>query len=179
MTQKGGIWRFSGVLRVLAIAMAMIYGFYYFLIWGLALAGEFEAAYDFIDLESEISLELWQIICGFLFSGVAIGAMVVIALAASRFLKVSKQDGFFIEAASKACRLMGFGLIGFWAGMLLTENFLPWIMTRNFPIAEQEEIEWFLLDLNYIALLVGVVFMLMSRAMDEARVIDADNKQFI
>ncbi len=179
MSQKGGIWRFSGVLRGFALALALIYGLFYLLTWGAALVGETEMAFDFVDIDSTAPLALWQIIGGIICTGIAIGAVIMICLAASHFLSMTKRDGFFIVGAAKACRRMGQGLIAFWLGMLLTENLLPWIMTQGLAAQAQEEIDLFLLDTNFIALLVGVVLLLMAEAMDQARVIDQDNKQII
>ncbi len=179
MSQKGGIWRFSGVLRGLAIFLAILCGVLYLYTWGAALAGDTELAFDFADVYSTAPLDAWQIIGGIICSGIAIAAVIMICLAAARFLSVTKRDGFFIVGAAKACRRMGQGLIVFWVGMVLVENFMPWIMTRNFAVDERIEIEWFLLDLSFIFLLLGVVLLLMAGAMDQARVIDQDNKQII
>lgn len=179
MSQTGGIWRFAAVLRVLVLMLVVIYGLFFLIIWGLALAGETEGAFDFIDIDSDTSLAAWQIMGGIFCSGVEIIAMAMIAWSASQFIVMTRSRGFFIKEVPKTCRTMGYGLITFWAGMLLTENFLPWIMTRGLPKGQQEDIIWFLLDANLIALMVGIVLLLMAQAIDEARVIDNDNKQFI
>lgn len=179
MQNKPKIWRFAGPLRFLVLAMVSIYSLYFCMIWALAWLGETEAAFDFVDVASTAPLKHWQIIGGMICSGVAFGAMGVIAFAANRFLKLTKRDGFFINDAAKACRHMGYGLILFWVGLILWENFMPWIITHNLPEEQQEEIIWFLLDPNIIALLVGFILILMAQAIDEARAIDEDNKQII
>ncbi|MGB0908188.1 MAG: hypothetical protein ACPGVT_11900 [Maricaulaceae bacterium] len=159
--------------------MAALYVVMFLLAWGLALLGATELVFDIADIESEAPLAMWQLLSSAICTGVMIGAVAMIAWAANRFLKVTYRNGFFIEGAAKACLRMGQGLTLFWLGLLLTESFMPWILTYNFPPAEKAGIEWFVLDAGFIALLAGVVLILMAQAMDEARAIDADNKQII
>lgn len=179
MPRKTGIWRFSGPLRVLAILMAVIYGAYYLYVWSFALAGDTEDAFDFIDVISTEPLTLIQIAGGMVFSGIAIGAMVLIAIIANRLLKSTYRDGFFKSGVSKTLKQLGYALVLFWLGMILAENFMPWLLTKNLTPELREEIQWFLLDANLVALLVGFVLILVSGAMDEARAIDEDYKQII
>lgn len=179
MRKKTGIWRFSGPLRILVILMAVIYSAYYLVVWGLALAGDTESAFDFVDVISTEPLNFIQIIGGIIFSGIAIGSMVVIAIIANRLLRSTYRDGFFEAGVAKNLKQLGYALALFWLGMILAENFMPWLLTKNLDVELREEIEWFLLDPNLIALLVGFVLIVLSGAMDEARMIDQDNKQII
>lgn len=179
MTKKTGIWRFAGPLRITALVTAAIYGAFYALIWALAWFGETEAAFDFVDVISEEPLTPLQIIGGMICTGLAFGAMVMIAITANKFLKTAYREGFFEAGVARTLKQLGYGLILFYVGLMLSENLMPWFLTKNLAPELQEEIEWFLLDPNLVALLVGFVLLLLSGAMEEARAIDEDNKQFI
>ncbi len=179
MTKKTGIWRFAGPLRIAALLTAGIYSLYYTYIWTFAWLGDTEDAYDFIDVISTDPLAPFQIIGGMFLSGTAIGAMVVIAYTSNKFLKGAYRDGFFDEVVTKTIKHIGYGLLLMWFGFTTTENIMPWLLTLRLEPELQEPLEWFPLDANIIFMIVGFVLILLSGAMDEAREIDADNKQFI
>ena len=67
----------------------------------------------------------------------------------------------------------------YWLGLISIDNFMPGILIYNFPLGEQIEIFWWDFVDHYVLLLVGVILLLMAQAMQEARDIDSDNKQFI
>lgn len=179
MVKKTGIWRFAGPLRITALLTAIIYGLLYAVIWSLAWLGETEIVYDLVDVASQEPLTALQVIGGMICTGLAFGAMVLIAIAANKFLKTAYRNGFFEAGVARTLKHLGYGLVLFYIGLMLSENFMPWLLTKNLNTELREEIEWFLLDPNLVALLVGFVLLLLSGAMDEAREIDADNKQII
>lgn len=178
MSQKSGIWRFSDVLRGFALIMASLYLFVGVVMWAAVFFGETEHVFTFIDINSAAQLEPWQIILGIAFTSVLIGAYIVICLAANQFLKASKREGFFIEEVITACRKFAYGLMLYWLGLVLKENFMPGVMTFNFPEDARRVIHW-IPTAHYVVLLAGVILLLMSQAMVEAREIDSDNKQII
>ena len=179
MKKRTGIWRFSVPLRVTALITALFYGPLFVVIWVMAWTGHTEAAFDFVDVTSSAPLTALQKVGGMFCSGMAVGALVLISITSNNFLKTTHKDGFFEASVSRTLKHLGYGLIMFYAGLMLWENFMPWLMTKNLAPDLQEEINWILLDLNIVALLVGVVLLLLSGAIDEAREIDADNKQII
>ena len=179
MDKRTIMWRFSGPLRVLVTLTAVIYVAFYVTIWAFALLGKTELAYDFVDVVSTEPLSLTQIIFGMIFSGIAIGSMVLIAVIANSLLKFTRQYGFFKVSVAKNLNQLGYALILFWLGMMLTDNVMPWLLTKNLALELREEIEWIPLDANIIALLVGFVLILLSETINEARLIDEDNKQII
>jgi len=179
MAKKTGIWRFAGPLRIAALLTAVIYGLIYIYIWTLAWLGDTEDAFDIIDIVSTDPLTPIQIIGSMIFSGMAIGSIIMIALTANRFLKGAFRDGFFDASVARTLKHLGYGLLLFWLGFILSENVMPWLLTLNLESEFQETIEWFPLDANIVAMIVGFVLILLSGAMDEAREIDADNKQII
>lgn len=176
--KKGGIWRFSGILRGFALILAPLYILAGVMGWGAVAFGETGPAFLFAEIESNAPLEPWQAVLGAAFTAVLISAYIVICLAANQFLKASKCEGFFIAEVITACRKLGFGLMLYWVGLLLKENILPGVLTFNFPGDGQREIIWYP-TAHYVLLLVGVILLLMAQAMQEAREIDSDNKQFI
>lgn len=178
MSQKSRIWRFSGVLRGVALIMASLYLLVGAVMWGAVFFGNTEHVFTFIDMNSRAALEPWQIILGIAFTSVLIGAYVVICLAANQFLKASKREGFFIEEVIAACRKLAFGLMLYWFGLILKENIMPGVLTFNFAADAQREIIWYP-TAHYVVLLVGLILLLMAQAMVEAREIDSDNKQII
>lgn len=178
MVQKSKIWRFSGVLRVFALVMASLYLFVGVMMWAAVFLGKTEHVFTFIDIKSTAPLEPWQIILGIAFTSVLIGAYIVICLAANQFLKASKRQGFFIQEVITACRKLGYGLLLYWFGLVLKENFMPGVLTFNFPEDSRRVLYW-IPTAHYVVLLAGVILLLMSQAMQEAREIDSDNKQII
>jgi len=179
MTQKNGIWRFSGALRVFALVLAFLYGLLGILTGIFAVFGDTEGIFYFVDINSTAPLELWQIILGIVFMSVHIGAFIFLSLTANQFLKAAERDGFFIKEVITACRKLGYGLILYWFGLILIENYMPGILTYNFPEDEKWEIFWWDFVDHYVLILMGVILLLMAQAMQEARNIETDNKQFI
>jgi len=178
MAQKSRIWRFSGALRVIALVLAALYAFTFIITWIGVFIGDTELIFFYIDIDSTASLEPWQISLGILFMAVHTGTFIFICLAANKFLKASKREGFFIEETITACRKLAYGLMAYWIGLLLIENYLPPVLTSNFPKDERIELIWFTID-YYGILLVGFILVLIAQALDDARKIDSDNKQFI
>ena len=179
MVQRSKIWRFSGLLRWVALVMATLYGVVHIMSWVIVYFEGTGIIFEYyVDRKSSAPLEPWQIIWGIVFSSVLTGAYIYICLAANQFLKTSRHAGFFVEEVITACRKLGYGLMLYWLGLILIENFMPGVMTFNFPEDERVAIEWVPLD-HYVILLVGVILLLMAQAMEEAREIDSDNKQFI
>lgn len=181
MVQKGRIWRFSSVLRGVALVLATVYALSTILVlWVayLAFTGNTELFFFFIDQNSTAPLEPWQIILTVLIAFYHISTFIFLCLAANQFLKASKSAGFFIEEVIRACRKIGYGLMFYWLGLNLYENYIPGILTHNFPADEQLGILWTPID-HYVILLVGVILLLIAQAIQEAREIDSDNKQFI
>ena len=179
MTQKSKIWRFSGAFRIFALVLAFLYGSYGVSTCIFAFFGDTELVFYFVDINSTAPLDPWQIALGLVFMSVHIGAFIYLCLAANQFLKASKHEGFFIEEVITGCRKLGYGLMLYWLGLILIENFMPGILTYNFPLGEQIEIFWWDFVDHYVLLIVGVILLLMAQAMQEARDIDSDNKQFI
>ena len=179
MTQKSKIWRFSGAFRIFALVLAFLYGSYGVSTCIFAFFGDTELVFYFVDINSTAPLDPWQIALGLVFMSVHIGAFIYLCLAANQFLKASKHEGFFIEEVITGCRKLGYGLMLYWLGLILIENFMPGILTYNFPLGEQIEIFWWDFVDHYVLLLVGVILLLMAQAMQEARDIDSDNKHFI
>jgi hypothetical protein len=179
MMKKTGIWRFAGPLRITAILLAALYGVLFLIIWGVALVGSTELVFDMIDLERDDPLEWWQFLGGFICSGIAILAIILIAITVNRLLKRTKKDGFFEAGVAETLRRLGWAMILFWLGLYLVDSIMPWLLTLKLEPAARIELDWFPLDDGVIALLVGFVLLLVSQAMHEAREIDADNKQII
>lgn len=179
MKIRTGIWRFSGPLRFIMLFTAFAYGCLYLVIWGMAWAGNTEIVYGLTGAVSEEPLTKLQIIGGMICMGAFVGAFILIALTTNIFLKKAYREGFFQTGISRALRHLGYSMVLFYLGLTLTEKFLPWLITKNLGPEQQNPIEWFFLDPTLVALLVGLVLLLLSGAMDEACDIDAENKQII
>lgn len=179
MSNRDGIWRFAGPLRWLTIIMVGIYSLLFTLSLVGALFGFTEPIFGWIDIVSTEPLALWQIAFGAMCLSVVCLAMIVIAIASNRLLKQSYRFGFLQEGTSQGLKQLGWGLILLWLGFILAENFMPWALTVNLPEDQQKDIIWFILDPNLIAMLVGFVLLLLSDVVEEAREIDAENKQII
>lgn len=178
MTQKSGIWRFSGVLRAIALVMAVLYALYFLLIVYLVLSGDTESIFYHVRVISTDPLKPWQLILGLAFLFVETVAFISICMASNQFLKTSKNEGFFVEPVITACRKLGHGLMLYWVGLVLTHNYMAGVLTINFTEDKRVPIEWDPLDFIVI-LIVGFILFLIARAMKEARDIDSDNKQII
>ncbi len=166
-------------MRIIIIASAILHMIFYITVWGFAFTGDTELVFDFVDINSKAVLTPLQITGGVLCSGVVIIAMCVVAFASNRILKRTYQGGFIQDGVAEDLRVIGYGMIMFWIGLILAEDVMPWILTWYFEPTGKQELEWFPLDPNIIALTVGFLLILVSSAIDDARKIDAENKQFI
>lgn len=168
-----------GPVRYLVILSALIHALFYFTVWIFAFKGNTELVFDFVDIDSTALLTPLQIIGGVICSGVVIAAMCVVAIGANRLLKRTYKNGFIQDGVSSDLKLIGYGMIMFWLGLILAEDVMPWILTWYFETGAREELEWFPLDPNIIALTVGFLLILVASAIEDARIIEAENKQFI
>lgn len=176
---RSGLWRFAGLLRLTTLAMAFVYSASFAAIWVAAIMGNTMPAFDLMDIENDAPLSAWQIAYGCATSALVCGAMIIIALAANRFLKTSYRKGFFDATIAQTLRRIGYGLGLFYLGVVLIDNSLSWMLTYNLPADQREPIDWVIFDPNLIALLAAFILILLSDAITQARNIQADNAQFI
>lgn len=168
-----------GPMRFLVIISAAIHALFYCVVWGYAFSGNTKLVFDFIDIDSTAVLTPLQFFGGVISSGVVIIAMCVVAMGANRLLKCTYKNGFFQDGVSRDLKIIGYGMILFWLGLILADDVMPWILTWYLEAGDRKEIEWFPLDPNIIALFVGFILILVSSAIEDARMIEAENKQFI
>jgi len=177
--KRTGIWKFAIPMRIVGFLLGALYLLYYIIIWGTALTGNTELAFDLFDIVSTAPLSPVQIAGGMFCTGVMIGAVVLIVFILNRLLKMTYNEGFFQEGVAETIRKLGWALILFWLGLFLSDSILPWLLTKNLPSDLHIEAEWIPLDDSLIALFVGFVLLLVADAMVQARAIDEDNKQII
>ncbi len=180
--KRTGIWRFSGPLRITALITAAFYSLVYVIMWASAWLGHTAMVFDYaevdVDLVVNAPLTPLQLIGGMFSTGLFIGSMLLIALTANRFLRIAYREGFFEAGVARTLKHLGRGLVLFYLGLFL-DNFSPWLITKNLPPELQKEFNLMVLDPTLVALIAGFVLLLLSTAMNEAREIDTDNKQFI
>lgn len=179
MNMKSNLWRLSLPIRILMGLCAGLYLLFYILAWGLAFTGDTSLIFDLYDIEGSYPLTGLQIMAGMIMIGLTVLGIILVFLAANRFLKLIHRRGFFGDGIAHALYRLGQSMIVFWVGMILGEDFLPPILTANLPSDLRQEFEWIPFDVNIIIVLMGFVLILTADALRQAREIDQDNKQFI
>lgn len=192
MKERSKVWKLAGPLRFLIVTMVGLYCCFFVFVWGAAFFGHTHGVFELVNvdtnslscepiatIENHPSLKFWQMSFGILCAFIAIIAMVTMAVAANKLLKQLYKYGFFKSGIAKGLKQLGFGLILFWVALLLNENFLPWALTANLNEDHRREMILFIIDPNLFALLAGFLFILLSDAIDQARQMDAENKQII
>ncbi len=179
MVKKDGFWKLSLPLRILLGLCALLYSGFFLVAWAMALMGDTSLVFDIVDIYEAHPLTPLQIVLGMICFAVVVVSVIMIFLAANDLLVRMRRDGFFAKGIARGVKRLGYGVILFWVGMILVEEFYGWILTWNLPEDDRIPFEWIPFDMTIIFLLIGVVLLLMSQALREAREIDQENKQII
>lgn len=147
-------------------------------ILGAGLLGENEAFFDFLDLPLDTPPAAGWVIALLVLSEGA--TMAVLGLVFWRFHKVlgcATRNDF----AGLAChmRQAGVALIAFWVGFQITTRVMPVLMLLHQPDLMWEEFDPFLIDLDLIFLVLGIVFLALARSLARAAEIDDENRHFL
>jgi len=181
MTQIEGIWRVATPLRWIANLTLVAYGIYLACVIMGPYFGEAELAYTFVRLENLGPVALWKLLiidlcCVALFYGVYKAVR-----AANRFISLTQKNGFLIDGVALMCEGMGIGLLIYWLAATVRRNFIPYLLDPDRGIMEEGAfLPLGLLNAHmFLILMIGIVLLLVSRAMETARIVAHENKQFI
>jgi len=181
MLHTDRLWRFATPLRWVANLTLVAYGIYLTCILLGPYFGEPELAYKFVRLEDLGPVTLWKLFiidlcCAALFYGVY-----KTIRSANRFVKATQKEGFFIEGVARMCQEMGAGLLIYWIAATVRMNFIPYLLDPERGIMEDGAfLPLGLINAHtFLVLLIGIVLLLVSRAMEAARMVVHENKQFI
>ena len=137
-----------------------------------------EALFDFLDLPLDLPpAPTWVVVLLVLSSLVTMGTLALVFWRFHRVLGCARLNDF----AGLACHLKGAGkaLVAFWAAFQIIERVMPVLMLLDHPELMWEEFDPFLIDLDLIFLVLGIVFLALARSLARAAEIDDENRHFL
>lgn len=137
-----------------------------------------EALFDFLDLPLDLPPPANWVVTLLVLSGiVTIGCLGLVFWRLHRVLGCAQRNDF----AGLACHLKGVGtaLVAFWAAFQVIDRVMPVLMLLDHPELMWEEFDPFLIDLDLIFLVLGIVFWALARSLLRAAEIDDENRHFL
>ena len=137
-----------------------------------------EALFDFMDLPLDLPPPAtWVVVLLVLSSVVTFGCLGLVFWRFHRVLGFARLNDF----EGLACHLKGAGtaLVAFWAAFQITDRVMPVLMLLDHPELMWEEFDPFLIDLDLIFLVLGIVFWALARSLARAAEIDDENRHFL
>lgn len=169
------------LFRLLRVLMLLALGIWVLVItiaWGMAYIEQYPVLEDLFDVENPpTQLTLLQIILGYLIS---LSVFVPIAMgfhSVARFLKWYERGAVFHEAASKAVKRLGYALIFVWLLLMVSDTLIELVVF--YPDRLDEVSLPFPFDLEVLILMVGILLILLSKALIVANHIKQENDQII
>ncbi|WP_421703951.1 hypothetical protein [Aliiroseovarius sp.] len=145
---------------------------------GVGVFVDSEALFDFLDLPLDLPpAPTWVVVLLVLSSLVTMATLGLVFWRFHRVLGCARLNDF----GGLACHLKGAGtaLVAFWAAFQVTDRVMPVLMLLDHPDLMWEEFDPFLIDLDLIFLVLGIVFWALARSLARAAEIDDENRHFL
>ena len=137
-----------------------------------------EALFDLVDLPLDTPPAPGWVVALLVLS--CILAMVTLGAVFWRFHKVlGCAVGNDFAGLARHLKQAGTALVAFWAAFQLVDRVMPVLMLLHQPDQMWEEVDLFLIDLDLIFLVLGVVFWALARSLARAAEIDDENRHFL
>lgn len=182
MNQKAFIqnrWLYR-VLRILAGVMTSLVGLVIILTAATALAGDTELLIDMIDIESEApKLNMATQVAMVFISGFAIITFWLLFRSINQFLKHAERGELFLDSAANALSRMGSSMILLYIVFLCFDVLLPMLIEPEAIVENSIDFLIYLIDLNVLTLLIGIVLIALAGALREGREIQDELRQIV
>ncbi|MEP2990600.1 MAG: hypothetical protein ABJN65_15170 [Parasphingorhabdus sp.] len=182
MNQKAYIqnrWLYRG-LRILAGMMTSLIGLVMILTAVTALTGDTELLMDMVDIESDDpKLSLAAQIAIVVTCSFALLTFLLLFRSINRFLAHAEKGELFLDSAANALSRMGVSMILLYAVFLSFDVLLPMLIEPESIMENSLDFFIYLIDLNALGLLIGIVLMALAGALREGRELQDELKQIV
>lgn len=182
MNQKAFIqnrWLYR-VLRILAAVMTSLVGLLLIYSTVTALCGDTAVLVDMLDMESSNpGLNMVSQVALVVVSIFAIVTFWLLFRSINKFLKHAELGELFLESAAVALSRMGSSMILLYGVFISFEVFLPMLIEPGTIVENSLNFLMYLVDLNVLTLLIGIVLMALAGALREGREIQDELRQIV
>ncbi len=182
MNQKALIqnrWLYR-VLRILAGVMTSLVGLIIILTAASALMGDTEMLIDMIDIESEAPKLSMAAQAAIIFtSGFALITFWLLFRSINKFLEHAEKGELFLDSTANALSRMGGSMILLYIVFLCFDVLLPMLIEPKAIIENSINFFIYLIDLNVLTLLIGIVLIALAGALRDGREIQEELRQIV
>ncbi|GAB5482464.1 MAG: hypothetical protein Pars92KO_22210 [Parasphingorhabdus sp.] len=168
------------LLRVVAGVMTSLVGLFIILTALTALAGDMELLTDMIEIESDDpNLGLAAQIALVVTSGLAVLTFLLLFRSINRFLAHAEKGELFLDSAANALSRMGISMILLYVVFLGFDVLLPMLIEPDSILENSVDFLVYLIDLNALGLLIGIVLLALAGALREGRELQDELRQIV
>lgn len=168
------------LLRVVAGVMTSLVGLFIILTAVTALAGDMELLTDMIEIESDDpKLGLAAQIALVVTSGLAVLTFLLLFRSINRFLAHAEKGELFLDSAANALSRMGISMILLYVVFLGFDVLLPMLIEPDSILENSVDFLVYLIDLNALGLLIGIVLLALAGALREGRQLQDELRQIV
>ena len=182
MNQKASIqnrWLYR-LLRIVAGLMTSLVGLVIILTAVTALTGDMELLTDMVEIESDDpKLGLVAQIALVATCSLAVFTFLLLFRSINRFLAHAEKGELFLDSAANALSRMGVSMILLYVVFLGFDILLPMLIEPESIIENSIDFFVYLIDLNALGLLIGIVLMALAGALREGRELQDELRQIV
>jgi hypothetical protein len=182
MNQKAYIqnrWLYRA-LRIIAGLMTSLVGLVIILTAVTALTGDMELLTDMVEIESDDpKLGLVAQIALVATCSLAVFTFLLLFRSINRFLAHAEKGELFLDSAANALSRMGVSMILLYVVFLGFDILLPMLIEPESIIENSIDFFVYLIDLNALGLLIGIVLMALAGALREGRELQDELRQIV
>ncbi|QTD55742.1 hypothetical protein [Parasphingorhabdus cellanae] len=182
MNQKASIqnrWLYR-TLRIVSGVMTSLVGLTIILTAITALMGDMELLRDMVEMESDdLKLGLVSQIALVVICSLAVFTFLLLFRSINRFLAHAEKGELFLDSASNALSRMGVSMILLYVVFLGFDVLLPMLIEPESILQNSVDFFIYLIDLNALGLLIGIVLMALAGALREGRALQDELRQIV
>ncbi|WP_108810618.1 hypothetical protein [Sphingorhabdus sp. Alg231-15] len=176
-TQNRWLYR---LLRIVAGVMTSLVGLTIILTAVTALMGDMELLVDMVEMESaDPKLGLVAQIALVVTCVLAVFTFLLLFRSINRFLAHAEKGELFLDSAANALSRMGVSMILLYVVFLSFDVLLPMLIEPESIIENSIDFFIYLIDLNALGLLIGIVLMALAGALREGRELQDELRQIV
>lgn len=182
MNQKTKIqnrWLYR-LLRIVSGVMTSLVGLTVILTAVTALMGDMELLIDIVDMESiNPELNLVTQITLVVTCALAVYTFLLLFRSINRFLSHAEHGELFLDSAANALSRMGVSMVLLYVVFIGFDVVLPMLIEPDSILDNSVDFFVYLIDLNALTLLIGIVLMALAGALREGRELQDELKQIV
>lgn len=172
-------WLYRG-LRIVAGLMTSLIGLVMILTAVTALTGDMELLTDVVEIDSDDpELSLAAQIALVVTCSVAVYTFLLLFRSINRFLSHAERGELFLDSAANALFRMGVSMILLYVVFISFDVFLPMLIEPDSILQNSVDFFVYLIDLNALGLLIGIVLIALAGALREGRELQDELKQIV